>query len=410
MLNVRQSSLLYLGFAFPPGVSSLFPGLNPAGHALETQMLGELRKHFDVRSTGVLPFSPPEIEAADPRSGIDHELLLLEKSPELFHRLASLVRLKRQYREWVAAGWKPDLVLVYNLSPIYNAFLLWLRRQAERPTLVLMLLDSAKLGRRLPWLKHLRHRLKPMCVPDADMLSVFDACVGLSKTTEKYFTPRQVPFLWLPGGCNPGRAVSGQEPGRISGPIRFGYYGALGAHSGVREMAEIFVRSPQEATLDICGYGKGGEELEALARHAPKLRFRGLLTPDECLLFGRDCDVLINPRPLSHGNENNFASKLFDYALSGRAILTSKLSGVEHVLGPEADYFNPHDFERGLAEEMAKLAMTPRKELHRRGAAIQQRVVRQFSWEEQGGRLAEFLERVAIGVGLVSEPAEALAA
>src|SRR5689334_4791826 len=112
MLNRTNSPkprlrLLYLGFAFPPGVAALHPGINPAGHALETQMLGELREQFEVRSTGVLPLQPPAIEAADPASGVAHDLILVEKPPELFHRFRSLACLKTQYRRWRDAGWVP---------------------------------------------------------------------------------------------------------------------------------------------------------------------------------------------------------------------------------------------------------------------------------------------------------------
>src|ERR1043165_2957114 len=98
--------LLHLGFAFPPGVAALHPGINPAGHALETQMVSELRRYFDIRSSGVLPFVPSDIESADPTTGIAHELLLLEKPPELIYRFKSLFRLISQYRRWRAEGWQ----------------------------------------------------------------------------------------------------------------------------------------------------------------------------------------------------------------------------------------------------------------------------------------------------------------
>jgi len=119
--------LLYLGFAFPPGMAALHPDLNPAGHALETQMVNELRRYFEIRSAGVLPLEPQSTELASAGSGIDHELLLLEKAPEVWHRFCSLARLKRQYRLWRSSGWEPDAVLVYNMSPIYNQFVNWLR-------------------------------------------------------------------------------------------------------------------------------------------------------------------------------------------------------------------------------------------------------------------------------------------
>jgi hypothetical protein len=402
---------LYLGFAFPPGVAALHPGLNPAGHALETRMMAELRRCFEIRSSGLLPLIPSPVANADPTSGVPHDLLLLDKPPELLYRYCALGRLKDQYRRWRVAGWEPDLVLVYNLSPVYNQFLLWLRRQKHCPRLVLILLDSSSLGQQQPWLKRFRRRLKPMFRADAEMVSCFDACVGFSQTAEQHIRPSGMPFLWMPGGCDPSLVCAEPDHSeRSEGQLRLGYFGALGDHAGVKGLVDVFLSTCRPVTLEICGYGKRSAELITLAQQQERLKFRGLLSPAECLRFGRSCDGLINPRPASHGNENNFASKLFDYALCGRAILTSRLSGVEQVLGPEAFYFDPHDFAPSLRQQLEILCRTSRGELDRRGAAIQHRVATEFSWQKQGARLACFLQEVRAGNHVRKAVPEALAA
>lgn len=392
-------------------MAALNPGLNPAGHALETQMITELREHFEVRSAGVLPLEPPVVQRADPASGIAHDVILLDKPPELLNRFISLACLKAQYRRWRTEGWRPDVVLVYNLSPIYNQFLRWLKRHPRCPKLVLLLLDSPNLGVPLQRWKTFRRRFKPMYTPDAEMIWRFDGCVGLSKATEKYFRPRNVPFLWMPGGCAPWRACPGTVPADTrNGSLRLGYFGALAEHAGIRPLIESVLAAEIPACLDICGYGKLGQTVDKLAGQHDRLRFHGLLTPSDCLSFGRSCDVLVNPRPATHGNENNFSSKLFEYALTGRAILTSKLSGVEQVLGPEAFYFDPGDFSRSLRASLATLAKTKRADLDRRGLAIQHRVVSHFSWTTQGARLARFLNQICAGTFVAEEIVEALAA
>lgn len=362
-------------------------------------MVSELRRHFEIRSAGLLPFEPPErrSDAVDKASGIDHEIILVEKPPELVHRVRALNRLKSQYCAWQATGWQPDAVMVYNLSPVYNAFFTWLRRQPRCPKLILLLLDSPNLGQTLPWLKRFRRRFKPLYVPDSEMILRFDACAGLSQATEKYFAPRGIPFLWIPGGCTPARALLDEascRPPERDAPIRFGYFGALGPYAGAKRLAEVFLERGIPGTLEVCGHGAGREDFERLAQAHPVLRFHGLLTPDESLRFGRGCDVLVNPRPLSHGNENNFASKLFDYALTGRAILTTQLSGVESVLGPEAYYFDAQDFTADLGRKLLELSGRPRMELNRRGLAIQRRILTEYSWEKQAARLASFITQV----------------
>ena len=389
---MNRYKLLYLGFAFPPGVQAMHPAINPAGHAFETQMISHLRSEFEIRSVGTLPFGLPNSAMnSDNRSGVLHDLLLIERPPEIWNRWHSLRKLKNQYCRWIEAGWEPEAVLTYNLSPIYNNFVRWLNLQTKRPRQVLLLLDSSNLGRSWPWSKRFRYRFKPFAIPDAEMIDAFDACVGLSKSAEEFFAKR--PFLWMPGGCDARRGPAEQTKAIDSTePIRFGYFGSLAPHSGLSQLIEVFLSSAVRGTLQISGYGKQADQIAAIAAREPRIKFHGLLpSPEDCLRFGRDCDVLINPRPKTHGNENNFPSKLFDYALCGRAILTSKMSGVEEVLGPDAFYFLADPFLDNLCKGLNELAKIPRTELRRRGHAIQDRVTKEYSWDRQAARMAEFI-------------------
>jgi glycosyltransferase involved in cell wall biosynthesis len=244
------------------------------------------------------------------------------------------------------------------------------------------------------------------------MIARFDACVGLSKDAERYFRPKEVPFLWMPGGCSPAPARNpAEEPLALNpdGPLRLGYFGALAPHAGVEQLIQTFLATEVLASLEICGYGKMGKRVAQLAHDRPSLRYHGLLTPTECLRFGESCDLLINPRPATHGNQNNFPSKLFDYALTATAILTSTLSGVENVLGPDAFYFDPYDFDSSLRQSLQAIAATSREELRQRGATIRERVLSEFSWRKQGARLAQFIGN-PLAAPVNGEPAQALAA
>lgn len=385
--------LLYLGFAFPPGFQEQFPDVNPAGHAFETQMIGELRRHFEIKSAGTLPFTVGVADQSpNPSAGVNHDLLLVEKPPEILHRWRSSGALRRWYQAERAAGWQPAAVFVYNLSPIYNQFIRWLRGQPDRPRLVLLLADSATLGRAIPRGKCFRQRFKPMVIPDAEALALFDACVALSRETEPFFAATKTPWLWMPGGCVP-EQVPGVPGPRPDGPVTFGYFGSLASHAGVRQLIEVFLATPLPNTLHVCGYGKQSGAIAALSREHPRLRFHGLLpTPADCLKWAQSVDVLVNPRPAGVGNENNFPSKLFQYALSGRAILSTRLSGIDTVLGAEAFYFDAADFNRSLRQQLEQIAALPPAELTRHGQAIRQRVVTDYSWERQMRRTADFIQ------------------
>ncbi len=392
----KKKHLLYLSFALPPELRALHPEINPAGNALESQMLEAFKPHCEIRSTGLLPVPVPRNAPKSPSGpGVLHDLILLEKPPEIWTRTVALHCLKKNYLKWRAEGWRPDAVMVYNLSPVYNAFITWLAKQPDRPKLVLLLLDSANLGKKLPPLKQFRYRFKPFHRQDEAMLKYFDGCIGLSTVVEKYFTPRGIPFLWMPGACNPARSPK-PEAAPADGPLRFCYFGALGPHAGALEMTNTFLGAPGECELHIAGYGKQSKTFEEIARTSPRLKYHGLIPPDECLRLGQSCDVLVNPRVPGYGNENNMASKLFDYALCRRSIITSRISGTDKVLGPEAFYFEPEQHAEGLRNVMQQVSSLPRKELLRRGAAIGNRIATEYNWPRQAERMALWLREKII--------------
>lgn len=392
--SAARPRLLYLGNALPPGVSDLFPECQPAGHLVETSMVQSVEPWFEVRSVGCsgldLDHLPPLASAS---LGLPNALNLTDRPPEIFYRWRSLWRLQRAYRRWLAEGWRPDVILVCNLSPIYDAFIRRLKRQPDPPLLALYLADSATLGMQVKWSKRLRYRFKPLVYPEIQMIEYFDACAAVSPSTEQLFAPRGIPWFWLPNGCEPKRALRPQEVG-IEGPIRFGYIGSLGAHAGLPDLLTFFTSKQRNSVLHICGFGKARTEIAAVCRSNPKLEFHEPRAPDGCLQLGRTWDVLINPRPTRAGNQNNFPSKIFEYALSGRAILSSRVSGADIVLGPEAYYFDENDFAASLDRSLEELASTPREELNRRGVALQQRLLAQYSWARQGERLGGFLKKL----------------
>jgi len=200
----------------------------------------------------------------------------------------------------------------------------------------------------------------------------------------------------MPGACSAERAIPSQEvQAEDARPITFGYFGALAPHSGVLPLVRTFLASALPGPLHVCGHGRLGAEITELARHDSRLRFHGLLpTPEDCLKLARSWDVLVNPRPATHGNENNFPSKIFEYALCGRAILTSRMAGIEEVLGDAAFYFDPAGFEPAMQVALTTVAQVPRSELRLRGTALLERIVEHYSWDQQAARMARFIQAV----------------
>jgi len=389
-----MKKLLYLSFAFPPGIQITVPGINPAGHKFETEMFLSIRNLFDIKSVGVLPFYPSNLFSnADLKSGITHDLILVDKRPEILNRIISLHLLKKYYLQLILNGWIPDYILVYNLSPIYNNFLVWLKRHTRRPKIILLLLDSAQLGSHFPILKRVRYFFKPLVIRDLKMLPLFDACVGLSKSTRLYFKNKDIPFLWMPGACSLDNIYEKSSYDRNNtGPIQFGYFGALAPHSGIIDLLKVFLKCSLPIQLKICGFGRLSTDIAKMAQSDRRLIFSGLLpTIEDCRRFVGSCDVLVNPRPLTHGNQNNFPSKIFEYAICKKSILTTRISGVYDVLGSEAFYLDEANLEDSLHNFLDSISKIDRNELARRGSIIFERVTSHFSWNHQANSISNFI-------------------
>ena len=387
--------VLYLSNAFPPGVTGRFPSLNPAGHATETRMAQALSRLAEVSTVGLLPGEVyGQLEPKDESIGLEHNLLLWDRKPALWHWWLAWRKLRRFYVTQTVRSGVPDILLVRNLSPVFHRFVRWLRIRNPRPRIVLILADSGTLGQRVKFSRRLRYALKPMQTLDDQAVQRYDACISFGNGTRRYFEPRGVPWMWMPSASNfrydPPPAARSQP-----GPIRFGYFGALAEHASVLPMAKVFLDAQVPGTLHVCGFGKLSDALRKLAGQHPNIHFDGLLQSQaECLAWAQQVDVLINPRLPVWGLENSFPSKIFEFAMTGKAILTTRTGGVDEVLGQDAFYLETENFEVSLRENLRLLSATDRGELQRRGTLIRERVLRDFNWDEQARRMVEFLAKL----------------
>lgn len=383
--------LLSLNNAFPPGVTGRFPSVNPAGHANETGMLQALAKVTQLTSVGLLPEETfGHLEPRDDSFGLEQDLVLWEREPALWHRWRSWQQLRNFYLAKTAMAGMPDALLVRNLNPVFNHFVRWLRRRKPRPLIVLVLADSAMLGRPVSFSRRLRYAFKPMQVLDEQAIGWYDACIAYGIGTRSFFESRGIPWMWMPSAFNFQFEPPQHDPAQ-TGPIRFGYFGALADHAAVLPMVQAFLDAKVPGSLHMCGFGKLSGELKTLSERHPNFHFDGLLPrQSDCLAWAQKVDVLINPRA-GWGLENSFPSKIFEFGMAGKAILTTRTGGVDEVLRDDGIYLDAEKLEESLRQKLRELAAMDRAGLQRRGAAIRQRLLRDYNWDEQARRMVAFL-------------------
>jgi glycosyltransferase involved in cell wall biosynthesis len=392
----RRLRLLYLGNAFPPGMAgethvtaqSFF-----TPHMSETRLVQTLSRLAEVSTVGLLPGKSWERQKMpkDESPGLEHELVLWDKNPALWHRWTSWRKLRRLYLEKSQRDGMPDVVLVRDLQHVFNHFIKWLRRQPRRPFIVLMLGDSGGLGEQIPWLRRLRYQFKPMQMLEAQAVLLYDACLISGLQAKRYFEPRGVPWLWIPSSFNFNYDPPPPDPNQ-TGPIRFGYFGTLSERSGVLTLVNAFLAADLPGTLQVCGHGTSAEALKRLAKENPNFHFDGFLPRQaDCLPWAQKVDVLVNLRLPFWGQENSAPSKVFEYGAAGKAILSTRTSGMDEILGKEGIYIETENFEESLRQKLREISAMNRAELQCRAKIIHDRIVKNYSWEEQSRRIVEFL-------------------
>ena len=180
-----------------------------------------------------------------------------------------------------------------------------------------------------------------------------------------------------------------------NGPIQFGYFGGLSEPAAVLPLVNTFLKAKLPGTLHICGHGPLSGELEQLAKRHPNFIFDGFLPKQsDCLAWAQKVDVLINIRLPFRGQENSAPSKVFEYGVAGKAILSTRTAGMDEILGNEGIYIETDNFEESLRQKLQEVSAMSREELGRRATIIRNRILKEFNWDEQSRRMVEFMSSI----------------
>lgn len=121
-----------------------------------------------------------------------------------------------------------------------------------------------------------------------------------------------------------------------SPPVRsktFVYAGKLTRRFGIQRLLDAFALLEEaEYRLLICGAGEMAPDVLAAAQADSRIRYAGVLTPDELAQVFRTAGVLVNPRTDDAiYTRYSFPSKVIDYLQTGLPVVSAKLEGMPEV-------------------------------------------------------------------------------
>jgi len=227
------------------------------------------------------------------------------------------------------------------------------------------------------------------------MLTRYDAYVLLTLAMTSVVNPKGRPHLIMEGlvGAHCSQAAVGSLAG--IGERIVMYAGALHEKYGVKALVSSFAMLPDKSTqLWLCGAGDLDSEIQEWMRVDPRVRHLGVIPNAEVVALQRTVTLLINPRPTSEEfTKYSFPSKNMEYMASGTPVLTTPLPGMPREY---CDYVYLFEDESvaGMARTLEHVLSLPKHELHAKGAAAKEFVLREKNNVVQAKRIVEMIRGI----------------
>jgi len=179
-------------------------------------------------------------------------------------------------------------------------------------------------------------------------------------------------------------------------PIVLAYAGSLERRYGVATLVEavrqLHQETPGAVVLKLFGRGDLEQELVAVASQHEEIRYEGFRDKDSLVaeLFG--ADVLVNPRPT--GAEfavQSFPSKLLEYLLTGRAVLTTRIASIPQEM-QDCFYYIDDESAQGIANSLQALMRKSADERRQFGERSRDFVRKNYSEKAIGAKIKGVLQ------------------
>lgn len=206
---------------------------------------------------------------------------------------------------------------------------------------------------------------------------------------QEYLPDKQ--YIVMDGGINPEEFANnaGEWPGEEKNIV---YTGALVDYSGIMNLIKaIDLIDDRNVVLDIYGSGVLQPDIEKAAKMNSRIRFHGSVDNRSAITAQKNAWLLANPRPVeSDIAKVTFPSKIFEYLMSERPVMTTRLNGFSADYD-ELLYWIDGERPEDIAECVNKINSESPDALLNRAKAAKQFLISNKTWEINAKRIHEFI-------------------
>ena len=318
--------LVFLGIVSKPTELHLLPNSSVAGNKMQFNLLKHLSLRYDVRIDVVSFQNSSRLFVKG------HDELIFDGKCHIWQVGYLNIPFLKQillpiitYRKARALVKKSDVIMSYDIYPTQGIPLTLLKKRVNGRT-VCLLADLSIGG--VSTEKGVRRILRKLF--DKNSLSNLRRCENLIVLNENVIKKYSLltNYCIMDGGIEPSDFVDyGYHwDGSVKNIV---YTGALVEYSGIMNLLKSMdYLKNSSIVLDIYGDGTLKNDIERLSHLSSRVRYYGKVSNEEAIKAQQTAWLLINPRPVENEIAKvTFPSKIFEYLMSGRPVITTRLNG-----------------------------------------------------------------------------------
>ena len=283
---------------------------------------------------------------------------------------------------------KDDILFAYDMYPNQGVSMSMLSKKVNDRTLCL--LADLSVGQ-VEKTKGLKKLLRIMY--ENSTLSNMRKCknyIALNENAMKEYVPESK-YIIVDGGIEPDEFAKKEHVwlGKEKNVI---YTGALVDYSGIMNLIKAMeLIKDKDIVLDIYGEGALREEIERIANENQRIRFHGKVDNKTAIKAQQSSWLLANPRPTQSKIASlTFPSKIFEYLMSERPVMTTRLNGFSKDYD-EILYWIDGETPQDIANCIEEINKCSANELLERAKNAKQYLLKNKTWENNARIVHEFI-------------------
>ena len=287
---------------------------------------------------------------------------------------------------------KIDVFLTYNFYSYYSNILLG-PKYSQKKILAILADLPIYLSKNIMTINYWFNLILNQKTKSA--LKKLDYAIVLNENVVGKFLKEDIKYDVIEGGVKKSQFSNYEDRKENNSRKNFLYAGSLDDYSGILEFArgfELFVEEYSDYVLDIYGKGKYEKIIKEISDKNSNINYYHHIENDLLVNKLRETYFLVNPRKIDTEIAlYTFPSKMFDYFLSKKPILSTDL---ECLRNSYSKYLNKLDLSSptNIKNSIVKLISIDYEYLMNKSHTGFEFVLKNKNWERQNLKLSNFIK------------------